>query len=111
MFADCTWNCAGNAVPRLILFLCVRSLCRFSGQQIDIFLSFFFFFPRKKALTFYANCLIGDNLPEMSYPVSRKKKKKKQEEKYFKISTPAILHSMLGIKLQLICFHLYLYRK
>ena len=33
-------------------------------------MTFFLFFPRKQDLTCHANCLPGDNLHEMSNPVS-----------------------------------------
>ena len=49
--------------------------------KIDIFLIFL----RKQVLTFHANCLHGDNLHEMSKPVSCK-----NSEKYFKMLSAEI---------------------
>ena len=43
---------------------------KFSRRQID---SIFLIFSRKQDLTFHANCLHGDNLHEMSSPVSWEK--------------------------------------
>ena len=57
-----------------------HSLGEFSRQQTDDIL---LIFPRKQDLTFHANCLQrkGDNLHEISNPISWEK-----GEKYFKMS-------------------------
>ena len=54
---------------------------------------FSLFFTEEKVLTFHANCLLGNNLHEMSNPIFWENKKDN-----FKMSPAAILPSMISVK-------------
>ena len=59
------WNVASFSTQHAVLIF-YHSVGNFSRRQID---DNVLIFPRKQDLTFHANCLLRDNLHEMSNPV------------------------------------------
>ena len=69
---------------------------KFSRRHFEIF---FFFFPRKQILTFYANCFLscGDNLHKMSNPIYWKNMKK------YDLSSAESAQNVAGFKQKVHC--------
>ena len=62
----------------------------FSRRQFKMV---FYFFPKKQALIFHANCLKGDNLHERSKPIFWEK-----IENHFKLSSAVFFPAFLALK-------------
>ena len=78
-----------------------------SGQiQQTAYLTLFLIFPRKQDLTFHVNVSLGDNLHEMSKPVSGNNKKN-----IFKCRLLKILPSMLSVNSVLEKYRSFLSRR